>query len=342
MGPGEQRHGGDATPSWSNPYQQPGYQQPNPYQSQQGAYPPHGSGPVTGGGTVWNPPGPPAPVDEPGGGGQGGGGRRRGGRLAVAVVAGVTVVAALVVAGVYVLGGDSGGGDGPAAHGGSGEPEPEEERSIAPDDPRQGVLQVPDPVVAPDWQVQTSENRGSAFDVPPDDWSIGPEGTYIGYEDDRPDAEDPGSPLVSMTAVAIYQNGWCPEAEGGSERALAGTKGAQGATGTAEAAENEARNWVLAAYDQAQEGTLDVSAAEPFESDHGLSGHVVRATVTGVPEDPEQPCGTPDGKVVAFTYLNERNDLATWVLVADAGVPDELDDETIDTMMRSLRPYPAE
>ncbi|WP_190232878.1 hypothetical protein [Streptomyces avicenniae] len=352
MGPGEQQHGGGPTPSWPNPYQQPGYQQPNPYQQPPEPYTPPQMpvpGPGAGGGAGWEPPGPPSP---PPAGGPGGDGGRRGRRTAVAVVASVAAVAALAVAGVYALGGDDGGREPTADGSGASTPEgtpsdgssdgPAPERSYAPDDPRQGVPRVPDPVVAPDWQVQTSENRGNAFDVPPDDWQIGAEDRYVGFADDRPDAEEPGAPLVTMTAVATYLDGWCPEADGSSDRAKVGTKGAQGATGTAEAAENEAVNWVLAGYDQAQEGTLDVSEAEPFESDHGLSGHVVRATVTDVPDDPENACGTTDGKAVAFTYVNARNDLATWVVVADAGVPEELADETIDTMMRSLRPYPAE
>ncbi|WP_129837978.1 hypothetical protein [Streptomyces sp. RFCAC02] len=351
MRPGEQPAGGGPVPSWPNPYQQPGYRQPNPYEG-----PPSAETPATpyGGTSAYPPaapPGPPVPGLGPAGGGDDGGdgGGREGGigRVALGIVTGVAVLSAAVVGGVIVL--RDGGGGTPSA---GGTPSPGETPGTdgetyspdGPDDPRRGILRIPDPVVAPDWQVQTSENRHNAFDVPPDDWTIGREGVYVGYEDDRPGAEEAGDPLVAMAAVAIYKEGWCDEAGGASERAMAGSKGGQGATGTAEAAHNEAVNWARAAYDQRELGTLDVSEAEPFESDHGISGHVVRATVTGVPEDPDnpEPCGVTDGKVVAFSYLDLDSNLATWVVVADAGVPDELDDATIDRMLHSLRPYPVE
>jgi hypothetical protein len=204
------------------------------------------------------------------------------------------------------------------------------------------VPERPDPVVSPDWQVQTIENRHNAFDVPPD-WELGSETYMVGYEDTRGGSQTEGDPLVMMSAVSTYMDDWCPESEYGvSWRAVAGTKGGQGATGTEEAAQDEARNWALAAYDQEQQGTLEVSPPEPFESDHGITGHTVTATVTGVPDDPENECGTFDGKVVTVSYLDVNNDLATWVLVADTGFEGALDDETIELMMNSLRPYPEE
>lgn len=369
MSSGEQQPGGEGHPQWQgpgqqspqptppwqgNPYQQPGHAQPgypqqNPYQQPgytQGQ-PPYPAPPGQ-----WTQP---SPAGKPPGGGNGG-------RVALAVVAATAVIAAAVVGGVILLrgegdaqpagkggttvppataqpsgeedeggGADRGGGD--TGEEGSGGPDP--------DDPRQGVLQKPDPVVAPDWQVQTIENRHNAFDVPPEDWTVNSEGTMMGYEDEREGA-DQGQPLVMMSAVSTYMDGWCPEAEYGlSSHAMAGTKGGQGATGTAEAAENEAANWALAAYDQHQEGTLEVSDPEPFESGHGIAGHTATATITGVPEDSGEPCGTFDGKVVTVSYLDLNNDLATWVLVADTGFEDELDEETIQQMMNSLRPYPA-
>jgi hypothetical protein len=267
------------------------------------------------------------------------------------VVLATAVVAAGVITGVVVLGGDD-GTSGTRA-GGDGSPAPEEEPTDGtterwdPNDPRRGVLRVPDPVVAPDWQVQTIENRHNAFDVPPESWTTGEEGSMVGYEDSTGEGggeENPfGNPLISMSAAATYQDGWCTEAtSGASWRAVAGTKGGQGATGTEQAAHNEARAWATAAYDQEGLGQLEVTDAEPFESDHGIVGHTSRATVTGVPDDPEHECGTWDGKVVTVSYLDLNNDLATWVLVADTGFEGELDDATIEQIMNSLRPYPEE
>ncbi|MGK5530531.1 hypothetical protein [Streptomyces sp. URMC 129] len=347
MSPGEQQPGGESAPQWSNPYQQPGYQQPNPYRTQPGpgAPPPSGqweqlSGNWQAPSGQWDQQTPPPPP--PGGGG---GGNRR---VVTAIVAGVAaVVTAAVIAGVVVAMDDgeeqrAGGGD-PTAEP-TGEPTGEETGGdLPPDDPRQGVAQVPDPVVAPDWQVQTIENRHNAFDVPPG-WTLGSESEMVGYADENADSDDGiADPLVSMSAPVTYMDGWCAEAEYGvSWRAVAGTKGGQGATGTAEAARNEAGNWALAAYDQQQEGTLRVSEAEPFTSEHGIEGHTATATITDVPEDPDDACGTSDGKVITVSYIDLNNDLATWVLVMDTGFEEELDDETIEAMMNSLRPFPAE
>jgi hypothetical protein len=362
MTPGDEQPAGDPYPRWPGApqqpgqqpsgYQQPGYQAPQGYPGYQGQgyqqptpYPPYQQQPqqppVSG---QWQQPGTVQPAPPERGGGRG--------RAAIAIVVATAVLAAAVITGVFVLGGDDDGDTG-AGGGGTGSPSPEpteegggEDDSAGgggdPDDPRQGVLEKPDPVVSPDWQVQTIENRHNAFDVPPD-WELGSEGYMVGYEDTREDSDTEGEALVMMSAVSTYMDDWCPESEYGvSWRAVAGTKGGQGATGTEEAAENEARNWALAAYDQEQRGTLELSPTEPFESDYGISGHTVTATITGVPEDPENECGTFDGKVVTVSYLDLNNDLATWVLVADTGFEGALDDETIEQMMMSLRPYPEE
>jgi hypothetical protein len=265
------------------------------------------------------------------------------------------VIVAAVVTGVFVLrDGDEGEGSDPNAGGGgtsapTGEPtgEGEDEEASAgigtdPDDPRQPVPRTPDPVVAPDWQVQTIQNRHNAFDVPPD-WELGTDGSMVAYEDDREGSETEGEPLVAMSGVSTYMDDWCADSEYGvSWRAVAGTKGGQGATSTEEAARDEARTWALAAYDLEQRGRLEVSAPAPFESDHGITGHTATATIADVPEDPADECGTFDGRVVTVSYLDLNNDLATWVLVADTGFDGELDDETIARMMSSLRPFPEE
>ncbi len=336
-------------PGTPPPGQQPGhpsgYQQPPAHPSpggQQPGYPQGQYPPYQGPASPWQQPG-----QLTGGPPEKG---NRGGRAAIAIVVATAVVAAAVITGVFVLGGD--GDEENTAGAGGGTPSPsseptgtdEEEGDSGggsdPDDPRQSVLEKPDPVVAPDWQVQTIENRHNAFDVPPD-WDVGDDGYMVGYEDDREGSE--GEPLVAMSGVSTYMDGWCAEAEYGvSWHAVAGTKGGQGATSTEEAAENEATNWALAAYDQEQRGRLEVSEPEPFESDHGISGHTVTATITDVPEDRDDPCGTFDGKVVTVSYLDVNSDLATWVLVTDTGFDGALDDDTIEQMMTSLRPYATE
>ncbi len=262
----------------------------------------------------------------------------------IAVVAAAVVVAAAAVGGVVVLAGDDGGSqerENVADESPTGE---ETGRSPAPDDPRQGVLQQPDPVVAPDWQVQTNEERRNAFDVPAEDeeWDVLSAGTARGYEEEVPGEEPTGEMTIGVMAPAVYMDDWCPEAEYLSERAMAGTRGGQGYTGTEDAASADAERFARAAWAGASEAELEVGEPEPFESEHGLTGHTVTATVTGLPETEDNPCGPPGGRVTTVSYLDADNDLATWVLVADTGVPDALDEETIGQIMNSLRPFPAE
>ncbi|MDT0265885.1 hypothetical protein RM844_06225 [Streptomyces sp. DSM 44915] len=279
-------------------------------------------------------------------------------KVMVGIIVSVAVVAGAAVTGVVLMSGDddtttdANNQEASADPGEAGDPdeEPTEEsteepeRPSNPNDPRRGVTQRPDPVIAPDWQVQTLENRHIAFDVPAEDWTVNPESTSMGLLDEREGAEE-GDILVAMSGVATYLDGWCPEAEHGvSSRAMVGTKGAQGATNTAEAAENEAMNWALGGWDQQQLGTFEMTEPEEFESDYGISGHIVRATIRDVPPDEEDPnpCGQSDGKVIAISYLDLNNDMATWVMMADAGIPEELDDATIEQIMSSMRPYPVE
>ncbi|MGW3293319.1 hypothetical protein ACWC9S_05100 [Streptomyces xiamenensis] len=322
MRPGEQQPG-DGRPSAVNgPYQQQGGHPTHPPYPYGGYQPPHGpTGPFAP--TVLTPP--------PGGGG-GGGGRSK---AVVAVVATAVVAAAAVVTTVLVLR----GGDGQP----SAAPTPPEGESTtgarpAPDDPRRSVVTVPDPVVAPDWRVQTNADKHNAFDVPPE-WQTNSEDTLVGYNDSREGA-DPQDVLVAMSGPVEYMYGWCAEADNASSRALAGTKAGQGASGVEEAATNEAKNWVLAAYDQEQQGTFTTSEPEPFTSEHGITGYTVTATVTDVPPDPDAACEGPEGgKAITFSYIDAEGDLATWVLVMDTGYPEEPSQETIDAMMNSLRPY---
>ncbi|WP_158687227.1 MULTISPECIES: hypothetical protein [Streptomyces] len=252
-------------------------------------------------------------------------------RTVLTVVLAAAVVAAAAATTALVLRGGDGSSDG------GGEEHPVGARP-APDDPRRSMVEKPDPVVAPDWRVQTNADKHSAFDVPPE-WKTNSEDTYVGYNDDREGAE-PGTLLVAMSGPSEYLYGWCAEADNPSARSMAGTKAGQGASGTEEAARNEAMNWVLAAYDQEQLGTFEITEPEPFTSEHGITGHTVTATVTDLAENRHEPCEAPEGgKAVTFSFIDAQGDLATWVLLTDTGFPEEPSQETIDAMMNSLRPY---
>ncbi|WP_228471004.1 hypothetical protein, partial [Streptomyces alkaliphilus] len=322
------------------PYGAPG--QPNPY-----------SQPTQG----WT-----APGAVPGGPGKPPSGR---GKLIAAIAVSVTLVAGVAVAGVLVVRGND---SEPTANASptpspepeeTEEPEPEPENTLRPDDPRSGTRGDVEPVVADDWLVQTNTKRSLAFDVPPD-WSTNSEDMFVWIEDEREGVEDEEEPepeetsgdgdededgfdfdlpepniLVGMSATAVHGENWCSERW--TSRVIAGSKGSLGATGTADAATREARDWAYSAYDQYQEGTFEITDPEPFTTTEGLEGHTVTATISGGREDPEDACDWTEGKVVTFSYRDARADLATWILVTDTGHDEEIDDELIETIMSSLR-----
>lgn len=340
MWPGQQPPGGEQNPQDPNrnPYQQPGYQQPNPYQQpgyqQPGAGQPNPyaqpGGPQPGGpqpgGPQWTTPAapfgplPPEPPKE---------GRNKH-TTVIAIAAAVAVVAAAAVAGVVVLDKKDGGKDDKqnTAHS-SDKPSASASASAssqAPEDnPRSGGEVKP---VIDGWKVVVNPKRHDAFDVPAD-WQVDAPDMSHGFEDDK------GQPLVMMTAAAYYKMGECAKDD---HRAGTGTKGAQGAKSPESAAEIEAKNWVLSAFDQKQTGHLETTKAQSFKSDHGLTGAMASATVTGV--DKNKKCMT-DGKSFAVTYKDSSGDLATWVLYAGTGFDSELKDDVIKKIMSTLRPLPS-
>ncbi|HEX5566601.1 MAG TPA: hypothetical protein VFY14_06670 [Streptomyces sp.] len=341
MWPGQQQPGGEQNPQHPNPYQTPGYQAPNPYQTP-GYQTPN---PYQQPGGPWGPPGAPGGPQPPYEGGGGGKNGRGGKTVAIAIVTAVAVIAAGVVTAVLLLGNDdqgdtAKGGDSSASP--SAEPSPAEsespgeepdERPDDPSNPRDGLSpEKPEPVVS-GWQVVTNAKHHNAFDVPPE-WKVKSETTIIGYG--QKDEDDPFSgPQVAFSGPAYHKEAWCTSGNSRYTRAIAGSKGAQGSRGTAEAAQIAAENFVYFAYGE-QKDTVKSVKPKPFSNEHGITGHIASATATGV--EKKNKCDS-DGKVVAVSWLDGSKDLRLWLLVTDAGVEDEVSQETIDKMTASLRPY---
>lgn len=312
-----------------NPYQQPGFNQPNPYTQ-----------PTQGWNNAGLQPGGPAGPVPPGKGSINGGAK-----LTLAIVAAVALVASVAVGGVLLLGG-SDDNDSPQAGetaepdpspeetGGAEDPEPGDGPEVGDepgDDPRGGLHNDPDPVVD-GWQAMPNYKFNVTFDVPEDDdWELKP-GWVQGWEE-----EVDGEVVYTLvTEPAMYMQDYCAEP---SERAVTGTRGAMGwESSTEHAAEATAREFAYAAYDNDQEGTLTETPAEPFENEHGFTGHLAVATIEDLPYEEGDECGAPSGQVVTVSYLSPTaENTYTWILVADTGVPEALDQETIDTMLSSLR-----
>ncbi|AOT57802.1 hypothetical protein [Streptomyces rubrolavendulae] len=347
MWPGQQPPGGEQNPqdpNARNPYQQPGYQQPNPYQQPgytQPGYPqagppqanPYQQPTVPQHAVPGQPPGPPVP--------SGGGDRKR--TAVVAAAAALVVLATAGVTGYLVLGDD---GEQNSAQGGSSaspapsapSAEPSDPAGSAPaptGNPRDGSA-APKPTVA-GWKVVHNPKRGTLFDIPAD-WEVIGSGVATGFEDEK--AGD-GTPVVTMSAPGRYKSDWCTyddDKDGTADSwslATAGTKGGQGAKGTADAAYTEAGNWAWAAYAQTEpKGTVKVTKAVPFTSASGLTGHV--ATATALNTKHENKCDT-DGKSIAFSFKNAKGDFVSWVMYANTGIKDEVPDATIRKIMSTVR-----
>ncbi|MGW0855427.1 hypothetical protein [Streptomyces sp. NPDC002690] len=348
MWPGQQPPGGEQNPQDpnQNPYQQPGYQQPNPYQ--QPGYPqgqPQGQQP--GYGYPQNgQPGGPNPYQQPTvpayavqgpppGGPQRPDDKRK--TAVVAVVAAAAVVVAAVVTGVVVMKKDDKPGGKDVADG-KGSPTASVKPTAAtstPANPRSGD-DDPKPTV-PGWKVVTNPKWGTRFEVP-GDWEVSSAGMSAGFED----AKDPtGTPAAVFTAPAYLKTKWCvddSDKDGNEEEtslAGVGSKGAQGAKSTDEAATKTAEQWVWAAYAQTDPtDKIKVAAPEPYTTTSGLTGSVARATALGLAN--KNKCDT-DGKSVVFSFKNSDGAYASWVLYGATGVDDELPDTTVDKILSTVR-----
>ena len=322
-----------------NPYQQPtvpqpAYGQPNPYQQQPGAQPGYGQPNPYQQPTVaaqYAMPGPAQP-----GGGDGG---KKQQTTVVAIVAAVAVLAAAGVTGYLVLGKDD------EKKNQADDPKPTQSVSANPstssspplDNPRDGAAQQP---TIPGWKVVFNPKYGTLFDVPPD-WEVSKPGTVTGFEDEK---KGDGSPVVVMSAPAYLKTNWCAfdTDKNGTEEtwglSTAGTKGAQGAKDTAEAAYNAAGTWAWAGYAQHMpKGTVKITKAVPYTTTSGLQGSMATAVAPGIKK--RNKCES-DGKSIAFAFKTAKGDFSSFVLYGADGVKDELSDETIKKIVSTVRLAP--
>ncbi|MCH0540981.1 hypothetical protein I3F58_15665 [Streptomyces sp. MUM 203J] len=353
MWPGQQPPGGEQNPQDPNtpqPYRQPGYQQPNPYQQpgipgQPPAQPGRPPQPEYGSPNPYQQPTVPqyavpghqpgAPTPPPG--------KDGGDRRTTAVVASAAAFAVLVTAGVtgYLVLGDDGGkttaNDGPKpSQSSSASADPSTAPPVV-DNPRGGD-KAAKPTVS-GWKVVYNPKWGTVFDVP-GDWEVKGSGWIIGLEDEK---KGDGSLLqgMGMSSPAYFKSEWCTYdddkdgKEDSWELATTGTKGAQGAKNTEEAARIAAGSWVWAAYAQSEpQENIKISKAEAYTSTSGLEGHVATASADGL-KHPHK-CAT-DGKSIAFAFKNAKGDFSTWVLYAPKGVKDEVPDATIKKILSTVR-----
>ncbi|MGV9881287.1 hypothetical protein [Streptomyces sp. NPDC003006] len=300
-----------------NPYQQPGYQQPNPYQQQ----------------APWNAP------TMPGGPRQDGNGNSNSGKRTkvIALSTAAAVVVAAGVTGFLLLGGDKDD---------TAKPKPEPTKAGASpstsgsaDNPRAEGGR-PEPTV-PGWKVVVNPRRGIAFDVPAE-WSLDSRDWAGGVVEDK-DAEDEAAQfLVAYAAPAYFKEKWCAsddDRDGTKDHtplAAAGTRGNKGAKSTEQIARNDATMWVYGAYTQPDKKKVTTGAVEPYTTKSGLSGSLVSATSSGA--EKQGKCDS-DGKATVFAFKDSDGEFASWSFHGAKGVTGELPDATVRKILSTVREY---
>jgi len=322
MWPGEQPPGGGQNPQHQqnsglggqpNPYQQPGYQQQNPYAQQQQPAP-------------WNAPTVTAgaPVPPPGG---------RGRRTkTVAIAAAAAVVVAAGVTGYAVLGGGKDDGADP-------EPTKSASQQASPtDNPREGGGDEK-PTVA-GWKTVVNPERGIAFDVPAE-WQLKSTSwvTYVSEDDDPKE-----TPLIGMAAPAMLKEEWCgsdDNKDGTKEYtnlAAAGTRGNNGAKSPEDAAGADARTWVYGGYTQPDKKLVKSGPVTSYTTKSGIKGALATASSSGVKKT--QKCDS-DGKATTFAFKNPSGDIVSWSFFGAKGVSEEVPDTTVRKILSTIRLYDA-
>ncbi|MFI7316574.1 hypothetical protein [Streptomyces venezuelae] len=323
---GEQPPGGEQNQQSRNPYQQPGYQQPNPYGQQ----------------APWNAPtmpaGPQGSAPEPPGGGKGGGGRTK----LIALVAAGAVVVGAGITGALLLGGDKDDSAKPGPAKSSASPDDRASAAASPSgtaNPRTGDG-MPEPTV-PGWKVVVNPKLGIAFDVPAD-WSLASRDWAGGVVEDK-DADDDSAPfLAAYAAPAHFKEKWCvsdDDKDGikdDTALASAGTRGGRGVKSTEEAARHDAVNWVYGVYTQPDRKKVTTGPTEVYTTESGLKGTLVTASSSGA--EKRGKCGS-DGKAAVFSFKNSDGRFASWSFHGAKGVKDELPDETVREIVATVRLY---
>ncbi|MFI6091367.1 hypothetical protein [Streptomyces sp. NPDC051218] len=328
MWQGQQPPGGEQNPQDRNPYQQPGYQAPNPYQ-QPSAYQQQGQQ-----NAQYMMPG--MPQQAGGGGGEGGGGR---GTKVIAIVAATAVVVAAGITGFLVLGSDK-DDEKPAAASRkpSGANHSPEASSTEGGDDARGNDGGEKPTVK-GWKTVVNPKHKTVFDVPPD-WEVKSPDSAVAFEDVKT-----GEPLFTMSAPAYYKSQWCSsddDKDGRSEdKALSavGTKGARGAKNTSEVALNTVWWWIYAPYAQPdKKSVIADEKAKPYTTKSGVKGSIAWARSKNAPQ--RSKCDS-EGKAITFGFKNSEGDYVAWSLYSAAGVKEEVPDATIMKILSTVR-LPAE
>ncbi|WP_046470431.1 hypothetical protein [Allosalinactinospora lopnorensis] len=219
---------------------------------------------------------------------------------------------------------DSGGQAAPSPEP-TAEPASEEESAEERPSPEEEEL------LNPGWQRASVPKWGFVYEVPgaDEDWIFEGAETLYGVNPD-----DEGIPELAMSGISSYGVSPCDPS---NSLAVAGAQGISETDDTEEMAEGVARKWAELGYEtESSVPEVSLRSVEEFSA-NGLEGHygIVEAT----PQGSEDECFSEGGVVhtVVVPYRDEEDQVRAFSVIADTGYDDSLGEDTIETILNSLR-----
>ncbi|KNX36170.1 hypothetical protein [Luteipulveratus halotolerans] len=281
-------------------------------------------------------------------------GRRR----TALLVAGAVGLVAVLGAGAYALmrGDDDGGGQQVApsmsASAPSAGPSPSTSSSAsAPGSTGTGLGTVAVPPLVPGWQVRTfddEEGNRAAFDVPATTipasgvnaepqqlWSFLTGDAKVTLSDND------NKPLVTAVRAVRYRAGYCTKPKGkDADRGFIAYQ-LTGDRDPADAAPDVAAMWADAVAlkdDGSKEKSTPVVSTQVAINGGRTQAIQSRTTVAVTRAQDPAYCTEPKSVEVVVQSFTTGDATATVVLVRDKGIPDQIDDKTLDQILASARP----
>ncbi|WP_050668393.1 hypothetical protein [Luteipulveratus halotolerans] len=190
------------------------------------------------------------------------------------------------------------------------------------------------PPLVPGWRVKKDTDKQgntTAVDFPLTDWQL-KEGQQLGYGDND------GKPVITAHEASTYRRGYCPK-DPSDYLAFAAFQ-TSGDRDPADIAPDVIVTWADAAALK-KDGSHE-KFGPPVSKQVAINGgrtQAIRSRITVPNTDSADPkeCSAPKREIVAQSFTN-GNATATVIVVRELGVPNALDDKTLDQILASARP----
>lgn len=246
----------------------------------------------------------------------------------------IVMIAVVIIAGAVVwnaLRGPSGPVAAPTESSSPPATPAKEETSSQPDEDTSPSPTADEDVLQEGWQKATAPKWSLSYEVPAKEgWVVDDSGTLRGWTDD-----DSGE-STSMSGTAGYRDGY--QCRGRSAAEL-GVRGITDTTDTKEMAQAVATDWALASYKTDEgEPAVQPGSVESFSA-NDLEGHHAYVEVA---VKPAQDCDPDTARVHAVAVPNpegseSQNGVRVLLIDMHTGIDDQLDSETVDTIVSTVR-----